>query len=288
MEYKTLLAKNHLDFPQEFKCRFIYSKTEREVLHNHEYYEIFLTLTDKITHFINSKSKTLPIGSLVFVRPKDVHMYTHEKEPYRFINLAFSTSLADSLFDFLANDMDTASLLNAAMPPMVILSSAERRKVERILKTINTIDSENHKDKKLLLKGTLFRLFTDYFKKCTINISSDIPLWLSQACEQMQSINNFREGIPAMVRICEKSYEHLSRSLKKYYGITVSEYINDLRMNYAANLLLNSNFSITEIYLECGIDSPSWFATCFKKKYGVSPSKFRSSNGACKKSPNLE
>lgn len=276
MKAKTLESKWHIDYPEEFRYRFINSTTEKEVLHTHQYYEIFLTLTDNITHMVNNRVENLKIGSLVFVRPSDIHLYTHEDGAYQFINLAFTKELANSLFAFLANDIPISTLIKSRMPPTILLSSAERKHTQRLFQSINFIPHHNHSEKKLACKLILTTLFTKYFTRFTSNkLNTDIPLWLMQTCEQMKSIDYFQNGIPAMVSLSGKTYEHLSRSMKKYYNITVTDYINNLRLNCASNLLLNSNYSITEIFLECGFNSASYFVSCFKEKYGVTPSQYR-------------
>ena len=56
---KRLKAEYHIDFPEGYRCRFINSITERNVLHSHEYYEIFLTLTDDIEHQVNGVCKNI-------------------------------------------------------------------------------------------------------------------------------------------------------------------------------------------------------------------------------------
>ena len=73
----------------------------------------------------------------------------------------------------------------------------------------------------------------------------------------------------AMVRLSGKSYEHLSRSMKKYKNMTLSDFINNIRLNHAANLLKYTNLSITDIAIECGYNNISYFPVCFKKKYGI-------------------
>lgn len=128
-KYKVLEAKWHIDFPEGFRCRFINSSTEKKVLHAHEYYEIFLTLTDDITHIINGKTENLKKGSLVFIRPNDVHLYKNDEKPYRFINFAFSKELAKALFDFLSEDLNIDEMLNCPMPPTIPLSNSECKKL---------------------------------------------------------------------------------------------------------------------------------------------------------------
>ena len=63
--------------------------------------------------------------------------------------------------------------------------------------------------------------------------------------------------------------------MKKYYGVTVSEYINDLRLNYISNMLQYSNHNILDIIFESGFNNVSWCCECFKKKYGASMSEYR-------------
>lgn len=273
---KILEAKWHIDFPEGFRCRFINSTTEKKVLHSHEYYEIFLTLTDDITHIINNKTENLKKGSLVFIRPNDVHLYKNNEKPYRFINFAFSKELAQSLFDFLREDLALDEMLNCPMPPSILLSNSECKKTVNLFQTINYVASSDHLEKRLQSKSILTTLFTKYFSRLSSDANAkDIPPWLFHTYEQAKSAKNFREGISALVEISGKTYEHLSRSMKKYYGITVSEYITSLRLNYAANLLVNTNYSLTDIYLECGFNNQTYFSSCFKRIYGVTPTAYR-------------
>ncbi len=70
-------------------------------------------------------------------------------------------------------------------------------------------------------------------------------------------------------------YNYLSRVMKKYYGTTPIEYLNELRLVYAADLLLQTNHSIQYIAANAGFQTPPYFSNCFKKKYLLSPRHFR-------------
>lgn len=278
MEYRILEKKWHINFPEGFKCRFITSDTENEVLHKHEYYEIFLTLSEDITHHINGKTEILKKGTLTFIRPDDIHVYTHANEPYTFINLAFSTELADSIFSCLGDNFPTKGFLTMEFPPSVILSEIDTLELKDLFHEINTTTFENSKQKSLYCKMILITIFVKYFSHYVSSSQSDCPPWLEDTCSLMNHKEYFSEGIDAMVRLSGKSYEHLSRSLKKYKNITLSDFVNTIRLNHAANLLVYSNLSITDIGLECGFNNVSYFVTCFKKKYGISPKSFRNNN----------
>ena len=58
-------------------------------------------------------------------------------------------------------------------------------------------------------------------------------------------------------------------------GMTVSEYINGLRLNFIANMLKNSNHSVSDIIFESGFNNISWAAEQFKAKYGVTMREYR-------------
>ena len=104
---------------------------------------------------------------------------------------------------------------------------------------------------------------------------SEIPPWLSTLCGEMKKNGNFTYGIDRMLSLTDKSREHVSRSIKKYMGVTLSEFINDLRLHFIANMLKNSNHDIADIIFESGFGNISWAAELFRKKYGMTMSKYR-------------
>ena len=278
MQYKILKEKWHIDHPEGFRCRFITSDTETEVLHKHEYFEIFLTLSDNIVHKINGEIHVLPKGSLVFIRPTDIHLYTHETESYQFINLAFSTSMANSLFEFLGDSFPIKRFLSAPMPPSVVLSQHNVEKLTKSFSSLNYLNINDANKKILQCKMILFTVFLKYFTDCLNPSETSIPVWLEELVRKMKNREHFVLGIEHMTELSGKTYGHLSRMLKQYYQTTPTELINDFRLTYAANMLKYSNHAITDICFECGYNNPSYFFTRFKKKYHVSPTEFRNTS----------
>lgn len=58
-------------------------------------------------------------------------------------------------------------------------------------------------------------------------------------------------------------------------GVTLSEFVNDLRLSFIANMLKNSNHDIADIVFDSGFGNLSWASDLFKKKYGVTMSEYR-------------
>ena len=78
-----------------------------------------------------------------------------------------------------------------------------------------------------------------------------------------------------MPEISGKSREYIARSFKKFLGITPTDFVNDLKLTYAASRIINTNLKITDICLSSGYESISWFNKMFIIKYGMSPKDFR-------------
>lgn len=71
------------------------------------------------------------------------------------------------------------------------------------------------------------------------------------------------------------SEEHFSRVFRSVAGQTPAQYIRQLRLEHAKNLLLNSKHSITDIARISGFSSHSIFSRCFQHNLGMSPTAYR-------------
>ncbi len=71
------------------------------------------------------------------------------------------------------------------------------------------------------------------------------------------------------------SASHLRAVFQRMNGSTVSEYINLVRLNQASKLLRLTRLPVTKIAYECGFCDGNYFSTVFKKHYGMSPRKYR-------------
>ena len=81
--------------------------------------------------------------------------------------------------------------------------------------------------------------------------------------------------LPELASMAGMSPSAFSRFFKLHTGRNLSEYIIDLRLGYAARMLVDTAKSISEIGFDCGFNNLSNFNRIFKKKKGCSPSEFR-------------
>ncbi|PKL15907.1 MAG: hypothetical protein CVV49_19040, partial [Spirochaetae bacterium HGW-Spirochaetae-5] len=106
-------------------------------------------------------------------------------------------------------------------------------------------------------------------------ISGDIKKKMDSICEFIkehfaESLN--RENLASAV---DMNHDTFSRMFNQHTGKTLGDYINELRINEAKNILAETDTPITRICHDTGFDSIRTFNRAFKKFTGTTPGEFR-------------
>lgn len=90
--------------------------------------------------------------------------------------------------------------------------------------------------------------------------------------------NNFKEKISLkdIENNLHVNPSYFSTLFKSEMGITFTDYLNSLKVDYASTLLTSSNLNIVDISLSAGFDDQSYFTKVFRKIKGVTPKQYRS------------
>ncbi|MDF2985513.1 MAG: two component transcriptional regulator, AraC family [Eubacterium sp.] len=70
------------------------------------------------------------------------------------------------------------------------------------------------------------------------------------------------------------NYAHLCFIFKRDAGVTINEYLTEFRIRKAKELFDSGNTLILDVACKVGYADASYFGKCFKKYYGLAPSKF--------------
>ena len=125
---------------------------------------------------------------------------------------------------------------------------------------------------------------TDTFKaNKDINISSMEygsldELFLKQAVlkvEEKLSDDTFDFDKFADAMTSSKSTLH--RKLKSLTGLSPGEFIRNIRLKHAAQMLINNKGNISEIAFSVGFNDPKYFSRCFKSEFGLTPREYQES-----------
>ena len=276
MEAKLLTADRFVDARTGCSYRYVHSNTEYFRPHYHDYYEIFIPLDGEAKHIVNGTQVELKKGCAVFIRPHDTHDYVCENgASYSMLNINFTQETANAVFDFLGAGFKVNRLLEAELPPSVSLDEGEFEFLFSRMSEITSISEGDAERLKTELRALLFWLISVCFKRFRSSSDSSAPEWLTELRKALKNDGNFINGVSVIPSLCSKSREHIARCMKKHYGVSVSEYVNGLRLNYIANMLRHSDRNILDIVYESGFNNVSWANNCFYKKYGCTMSAYR-------------
>jgi signal transduction histidine kinase/AraC-like DNA-binding protein/AmiR/NasT family two-component response regulator len=89
------------------------------------------------------------------------------------------------------------------------------------------------------------------------------------------NIDNAGYSVEELASSLNISRVQLYRKVKAILGISVSDHLNNLRLEKSKRLLKNANQNIAEVSYSVGFSSPNYFSTAFKNKFGVTPSEYR-------------
>ena len=89
-----------------------------------------------------------------------------------------------------------------------------------------------------------------------------------------KNIGNADLSVDAIAEEVGISRVHLHRKMKELTGQTPHDFIRNIRLKQAANLLASHNMNITEVMYACGFNNAASFSTIFKKFYGMSPREY--------------
>jgi AraC-like DNA-binding protein len=71
------------------------------------------------------------------------------------------------------------------------------------------------------------------------------------------------------------SIASMQRAFKTAYGMPINEYLREHRLKQAREALIGEGISVSEAAYRAGYSSPANFATAFRKRFGVAPSRVR-------------
>ena len=81
--------------------------------------------------------------------------------------------------------------------------------------------------------------------------------------------------VPTLANVAHLSPAHFSREFRRAFGETPHQYLLTRRLERAAALLRNTDWTVADICLTVGLSSIGSFTTSFKAAYGLTPTAYR-------------
>jgi two-component system, response regulator YesN len=139
--------------------------------------------------------------------------------------------------------------------------------IERLIQDAKTVDQMNIELKNLIARALNFR---------DRQTNHQRTILIQEAKTFIE--NNFSDPDLHMNGVAAKfnlSSSHFSTVFSQEVGETFRDYLNNLRIDRARELLRTTNIKCSEIAYQCGYNDSHYFSTVFKKKTGFSPQQYR-------------
>lgn len=257
---------------------------DKSIWHYHNNYEISFITEGSGKRIVADSIEEFQPGDLVFLGHNLPHVWIADKE----VRSPSNRTLEMVYLQF------TSEILNPQL-----LALPEFKNVERALalseRGIQIIGSTLNEVSELMLQLPYLKDFDRmlyFFKLMNIIGRSDNIIHLASkqyikkrftagnkriAAIHDYLMNNYREDVDlnklaGLVNMAEGS---LCRFFKMNMGITLFEYLNKIKTEFACKLLMDEDLSIIEICLDSGFNNISHFNKQFKKNTGVTPTEYR-------------
>ncbi len=145
-----------------------------------------------------------------------------------------------------------------------IVDLTETQGVDRIINLISILDQLSKNQSILIAPNTFHNV-----------VSRKSEVRINKVCLFIQ--HNFQNKIylkevAALIYLTESNF---CKFFKKATGKTYSDYLNEIRINEASRLLIQTDKTISQISYECGFETLSYFNRVFLNKMQMPPSKYR-------------
>ena len=108
------------------------------------------------------------------------------------------------------------------------------------------------------------------------NNSYDLYVRISDYLRNTKEFTHISISRESVAKALGTNRQYIIDAITENANMTFNEYINNLRLDYARNILANkSNILIKTIFREAGFSNRNTFSQLFKDRYGLSPSEFR-------------
>jgi AraC family cel operon transcriptional repressor len=239
--------------------------------HTHDFYEIFVVTAGRVLHEIRGQADALPAGSAMFIRPRDAHRFgAVDREPYEFVNIPFTPAAFRAAIAYLDAAEPAEALCARAEPPAAALDAEALGAFLR-----DARGSAQSPDRERALRALLARLMVDFFLRRELAPSPARPDWMRALLAELERPANLRRGVAGLRDKSGLSPSYLCRAFKKYLGVTPTDHVNRMRLDYAKYLLKYTNRSVLDIAMECGYDNLSHFYHLFTRAESAAPAAFR-------------
>ena len=241
--------------------------------HSHDYAELFWVEKGEGIHHVNGNKITIRANDMVLIRPEDEHTFSSNGKNLTIVNVAFPKETLDYFQQRYFANSNKYFWTDSKLPYQIKIS-------ENLVKRFSSRAEETMRFKRsnMQMDSLLLFIFRNLQELNTQQDYSSVPSWLVSAIKAYNNTDYFREGTSSFVKLCNRNPDYVNRVVKTVFNHTLTEFVNDIRIKYAADELILTSIPIKLIAYACGFESIAYFYKQFSQRYSQTPSDYRKLN----------
>lgn len=246
-------------------------------IHWHDEVEMIVIKKGEGVVSVDLKEYEVCKGDVVFVMSGQLHsIHQLGDSIMEYENILFKPKLLKTSGHDMCWEQFISPLLSAtsAITPVI----RNNHKLDAYIRDIDTLCDEKRDGYQIAIKGYLYQIM--YLLLSEYAVTAPQPS--NKHRDKIKTILSYVDkhyaeeiSIEEIAQLCYYSKSYFMKFFKEIMGISFVAYLNDFRLEAAANMLRASDDNILEIASACGFDNLSYFNRSFKKKYGMTPGKYR-------------
>lgn len=248
------------------------------VLHSHDFLEMAYIVSGSATHITNDKESELTQGSIIIIDYGANHITTKKSKDFFAVNIIFSPEYIDkSLFNCRSfKEVLRNAQINFVYHNDYYLFQDEDGKMfplfEKLVEEYHTDMHGNMQYIRCLLIQILILLMrkseNKAVKKATANKNFE------QIVDYVSKHYSEHLSLERLSLLFNHSPTSIYQMFQKNLNTKYADYLSDIRINAACNLLCEGNKTIEEISIAVGYKDIGSFRENFKSKMGITPKKY--------------
>ncbi|MBE7025987.1 MAG: helix-turn-helix domain-containing protein [Ruminococcaceae bacterium] len=233
--------------------------------HIHDVYEIYINISGDVSFLYNSNVYKMEKGDIIFSAPGDIHHC-----------IFHSTGIHDHYciwFSLPRNSCVAEYVKEKKLCGFVHLSASGQKKIFELAQRLDDMEIMHDFEKNICFFSIIEQL----------SLKETVPVLKNETVpKQIVDILEYIEKNFAEIRCVEEvaaefymSVTSLNRNFRKYISLSPYKFLMAKRLSHAEKMLRQGG-SVTGVCYACGFRDCSRFIEHFKKRYGMTPMKYKS------------
>jgi AraC-like DNA-binding protein len=244
--------------------------------HYHPEYELTCILKGKGNRIVGNSYEQFVEGDLVLLGSNLPHTWSSKQTENSYSEAIVIQFSKEFMAPFLAlpesnlikNMLETSfrGLSFGSDEPLItkMIELTESKGVDRIIRLFSLLDDLSKKESAFIASNTFHNV-----------VSKKSEMRINKVCVYIQNHFSGKISLKEVADLIHLTESNFCKFFKKATGKTYSNYVNEIRINEACRLLVQTEKTVSQVSFECGFETLSYFNRVFLEKKMVTPSKYK-------------